>query len=43
MGANPHANGGRLLRELEVPAADRYAVEVPFPGAVPPRDDAAAR
>ncbi|NKS81522.1 phosphoketolase [Rhodococcus hoagii] len=34
MGANPHANGGRLLRELEVPSADRYAVEVPFPGAV---------
>ncbi|MDH6678920.1 xylulose-5-phosphate/fructose-6-phosphate phosphoketolase [Rhodococcus sp. LBL1] len=34
MGANPHANGGQLLRPLELPAADRYAVEVPSPGAI---------
>ncbi|GAB2649104.1 phosphoketolase family protein [Prescottella soli] len=34
MGANPHGNGGQLLRALELPAADRYAVEVPSPGAV---------
>lgn len=34
MGSNPHANGGRLLRPLDVPAIDGYAVEVPAPGAV---------
>ena len=33
MGANPHANGGRLLRELELPDFRDYAVEVPEPGA----------
>ncbi len=32
MGANPHANGGLLLRELELPDFRRYAVEVPEPG-----------
>jgi xylulose-5-phosphate/fructose-6-phosphate phosphoketolase len=31
MGANPHANGGRLLRELELPDFRGYAVEVPVP------------
>jgi xylulose-5-phosphate/fructose-6-phosphate phosphoketolase len=31
MGANPHANGGLLLRELELPDFRRYAVEVPSP------------
>jgi xylulose-5-phosphate/fructose-6-phosphate phosphoketolase len=31
MGANPHANGGRLLRELELPDFRDYAVEVPTP------------
>jgi xylulose-5-phosphate/fructose-6-phosphate phosphoketolase len=31
MGANPHANGGRLLRELELPDFRAYAVEVPEP------------
>ncbi len=31
MGANPHANGGLLLRELELPDFRRYAVEVPTP------------
>jgi xylulose-5-phosphate/fructose-6-phosphate phosphoketolase len=28
MGANPHANGGLLLRDLELPDFRRYAVEV---------------
>ncbi|HME03956.1 MAG TPA: phosphoketolase family protein [Solirubrobacteraceae bacterium] len=32
MGANPHANGGLLLRELEMPDFRAYAVEVPQPG-----------
>ena len=34
MGSNPHANGGLLLRELDMPDFRTYAVEVPFPGAV---------
>ena len=33
MGANPHANGGRLLRALEMPDFRDHAVEVPRPGA----------
>jgi xylulose-5-phosphate/fructose-6-phosphate phosphoketolase len=32
MSANPHANGGLLLRELNLPAFRDYAVEVPSPG-----------
>lgn len=34
MSANPHANGGLLLRELNMPDFRRYAVDVPRPGAV---------
>ncbi|HEY6118626.1 MAG TPA: phosphoketolase family protein [Pyrinomonadaceae bacterium] len=34
MGANPHANGGLLLRDLRMPDYREYAVEVPKPGAV---------
>jgi xylulose-5-phosphate/fructose-6-phosphate phosphoketolase len=34
MGANPHANGGLLRRELEMPDFESYAVAVPAPGAV---------
>ena len=34
MGANPHANGGTLLRDLRMPDFREYAVEVPAPGAV---------
>jgi xylulose-5-phosphate/fructose-6-phosphate phosphoketolase len=34
MGANPHANGGALLRDLKMPDFCAYAVEVPKPGAV---------
>jgi xylulose-5-phosphate/fructose-6-phosphate phosphoketolase len=33
MGANPHANGGQLLRELRVPDFRNYAVTVPAPAA----------
>jgi xylulose-5-phosphate/fructose-6-phosphate phosphoketolase len=33
MGANPHANGGLLLRGLELPDFRSYAVEVERPGA----------
>ncbi|MBC7920920.1 MAG: phosphoketolase family protein [Ferruginibacter sp.] len=33
MGANPHANGGLLLRDLRMPDFGDYAVEVPSPGA----------
>jgi xylulose-5-phosphate/fructose-6-phosphate phosphoketolase len=32
MGSNPHANGGLLLRDLELPDFRDYAVEVPEPG-----------
>jgi xylulose-5-phosphate/fructose-6-phosphate phosphoketolase len=34
MGANPHANGGLLLKDLHLPDFCAYAVEVPHPGAV---------
>ena len=34
MGANPHANGGMLLRDLRMPDFRDYAVDVPAPGAV---------
>jgi xylulose-5-phosphate/fructose-6-phosphate phosphoketolase len=34
MGANPHANGGNLLRELRMPDFRAYAIDVPAPTAV---------
>ncbi len=34
MSANPHANGGLLLRDLRLPDFRAYAVTVPQPGAV---------
>ncbi|MDR4498344.1 MAG: phosphoketolase family protein [Candidatus Scalindua sp.] len=34
MGANPHANGGLLLKNLKMPDFRDYAVEVPKPGQV---------
>jgi len=34
MGANPHTNGGELLRDLRMPEFRDYAVDVPSPGAV---------
>jgi xylulose-5-phosphate/fructose-6-phosphate phosphoketolase len=33
MGANPHANGGQLLRDLQLPDFRDYAVDVPSPAA----------
>ena len=33
MGANPHANGGALLRDLDMPDFRPYAVDVSHPGA----------
>ncbi|MBV8341165.1 MAG: phosphoketolase family protein [Gammaproteobacteria bacterium] len=38
MGANPHANGGALLRELRMPDFRDYAVSVEKPGAVQAED-----
>jgi xylulose-5-phosphate/fructose-6-phosphate phosphoketolase len=38
MGANPHANGGMLLRELRMPDFRTHAVNVPSPGAVDAQD-----
>ena len=38
MGANPHANGGLLLRDLAMPDFRRHAVSVPSPGAVTAQD-----
>ncbi|MGI6295694.1 MAG: phosphoketolase [Armatimonadota bacterium] len=34
MGANPHANGGLLLKDLNMPDFRDYAVDVPKPGKV---------
>ena len=38
MGANPHANGGMLLRDLRMPDFHDHAVTVPAPGAVDAQD-----
>ena len=38
MGANPHANGGLLLRDLRTPDFRDYRVEVPAPGEVEAQD-----
>jgi xylulose-5-phosphate/fructose-6-phosphate phosphoketolase len=38
MGANPHANGGILLRDLRMPNFRDYAVKVTAPGAVNAED-----
>jgi xylulose-5-phosphate/fructose-6-phosphate phosphoketolase len=37
MGANPHTNGGILLRELRMPDFRLYALKVPSPGAMRPK------
>ena len=34
MGANPHANGGQLLRDLRLPDFRDYALTVPHPGQI---------
>ena len=36
--ANPHANGGLLLRDLRLPDFRKYAVDVPAPGQVEAQD-----
>ncbi|MBS0621745.1 MAG: phosphoketolase family protein [Verrucomicrobia bacterium] len=38
MGANPHTNGGMLLRDLAMPDFRIHAVEVPAPGAIAVED-----
>ena len=38
MGANPHTNGGILLRDLRMPDFHAHAVHVPSPGAVDGQD-----
>jgi len=38
MGANPHANGGLLLRDMRLPDFREYKVDVPSPGAVDAQD-----
>ena len=38
MSANPHTNGGKLLRDLRTPDFKNYAVDVPSPGAVKTQD-----
>ena len=38
MGANPHANGGILLRDLRMPDLSLHAVNVPSPGSVQAAD-----
>ena len=38
MGANPHANGGLLLRELQMPDFRQHALALPAPGAVQAQD-----
>lgn len=38
MGANPHANGGLLLRDLRLPDFRSYGLDVPAPGAVKAQD-----
>lgn len=34
MGANPHANGGLLLKDLKMPNFQDYAIDIPNPGAI---------
>ena len=43
MGANPHANGGMLLRDLRMPDFRDYGVAVPTPGVRGIGDTACAR
>ena len=38
MGANPHANGGLLLKDLRMPDFRKYAIDVPYPGSVEAQD-----
>ena len=38
IGSNPHANGGKLLRDLRLPDFRKYGIDVPKPGAVEAQD-----
>ena len=38
MGANPHANGGLLMRDLRLPDFRDYGIDVPAPGATEAQD-----
>ena len=38
LGANPHANGGLLLKDLRLPDFRDYALDVPAPGSVEAQD-----
>ncbi len=38
MGANPHANGGKILRELDIPDFNKYMIDVPYPGEIEASD-----
>ncbi len=38
IGSNPHANGGKLLRDLRLPDFKSYGINVPAPGAVEAQD-----
>jgi xylulose-5-phosphate/fructose-6-phosphate phosphoketolase len=38
MGANLHANGGKLLKDLRMPDFREYGVDLPFPGSVEAQD-----
>ena len=38
MAANPHANGGLLLRDLKLPDFRAYGLAVPAPGVVEAQD-----
>ena len=38
MGANPHANGGKILKDLVLPDFRKYGLEVPEPGSVEAQD-----
>ena len=38
MGANPHTNGGNLLRDLRLPDFRKHALQVPSPGAIEAED-----
>src|SRR6185436_139149 len=38
MGANPHTNGGMLLRDLRMPDYRVHAVNIPSPGVVDDQD-----
>ena len=38
IGSNPHANGGKLLRDLRLPDFRAYGINVPSPGALEAQD-----